>query len=137
MQGASVFGARELNDIRIFFEVVQTLPDIVAMEFSSNRMRNIVKLFGHENALVAGIRRRFGKSGIVDIVGRTPRKIRPMRAGFQDIVLKIILMKQDKPAFVAPIGKLFQPVPIPRITFCEIIAAETVPGSALAASGER
>src|SRR5439155_18266000 len=99
MQGASVFGARELNDIRIFFEVVQTLPDIVAMEFSSNRMRNVVKLFGHENALVAGIRWRLGEACVVDIICRTPRKIRPMRAGFEDIVLEIVLMKQDKPAF--------------------------------------
>ena len=100
-------------------------------------MGYIVKLFRHENPLVSCEWRRFGKTGMVDVVCRAPGAIHPMRTGFEDVVLKIILIEQHQPALIANIGKFFEPRPIPRIEFRQVVAAEAVPSRALAAARKR
>jgi hypothetical protein len=60
----------------------------------------------HINPLIAGVGRRFRKSRFVDVVGRPPGKIRPMRAGLKDIVLKIMLMQQNQTLLVTAFSKL-------------------------------
>src|SRR5262249_21895511 len=50
---------------------------------------------------------------------------------------KIIFVEQHQSALVAEIGELFQPAPIPRIEFREVVTAEPVPRRAAAAPRER
>ena len=86
------FRAGELDDVGIFGEVIQAFANVGAVKSAADRVRDVVKLFGHEDAFVTRIGRRFRKSGAVDVVGGTPWKIGPVRARFEDVVLKIVLM---------------------------------------------
>ena len=107
------------------------------MQVPSCRMCQVVELFGKENPFVARIIGRFGKSGVIDVVFRSPGTIGPMGAGFNDVVLKIVLMQENQTVFVGSIGELLQPAPIPMVVFGQIVFAETVVSRSLSAAGER
>ena len=64
------------------------------MQLATHGMRDIVEVFSHEDTLVAGKRNGLGKTGGIDIVGRTPRAIHPMGSGLKNIVLKIMLIEK-------------------------------------------
>ena len=100
-------------------------------------MGDVVELLRHENAFVAGVGRRLGKAGVVDIISGAPREISPMGAGFEDVVLEIVFVQQDEATFVAQAGECFEAVPVPGIVFAEVVSAQAIPGGALAAAGER
>src|SRR5215469_5457274 len=99
-------------------------------------MGHIIELFSHEDPFVARIRRWFRKPRVVNVIRRTPRTIRPMRASLQNIVLKILFVEQHKAASVANVRKFFEPVPIPRIVFRKVVQAQSVPRSPLPCPGK-
>src|ERR1041384_3413104 len=71
--------ARELDDVRVGFEVVEALADVTLVQLAADGMRHIVKKFRLKNPFVASVRRRLGEAGVVDVVRRAPRRVRPMR----------------------------------------------------------
>ena len=134
---ASEFRASELNNIRIVREVIEAFANVSAVKSAAVGVRDVVKLFGHENAFIAGIRRRLGKAGVVDVVSGAPGKVGPVCASFENVVLKIIFVEKDETAFVAKIGKLLEAAPVPGIVFCEVVATKSVPRRPHAAAGKR
>src|ERR1051326_2858273 len=134
---AGEFGAGELDDVGIGGEIFEAFANVGSMERPADGMGDVVELFGHENAFVAGIRRRFGETRIIDVIGGAPWEIGPVRTGFEDVVLKIIFVEENQTALVAKIGELFETAPIPRIVLGEVIPADAIPRGALAATRER
>jgi len=106
------------------------------MQRAADGMRDVIELLGHEDALVSGVKRRLGKARVVDVVRRPPREVAPMGASFEDVVLKVILVKQDHAAVVADVSEVSQPAPIPGIVPGQIVSAQTVPSGALTAARE-
>ena len=131
------FTAGELDHIRLIRKVGQILPDETPMQFTPHRIGHVIKLFRHEDALVARKRWRLGKTRAVDVVCRPPRTIHPMRPGFDNVVLEITFVEQHQPARIANSRERFQPRPIPRIKLRKIIFAQAIPCRALAATRER
>ena len=78
------------------------------MQFAPDRVTHVIKLFGHEDALVTRERRRFRKVGMIDTVRRAPRTVHPMCPGLEDVVLEIVFVEQHQSALVAEVGELFQ-----------------------------
>ena len=131
-----ILGARHLDDIGAVREVVEALANVSSVQRATSRVAHVVKQRSHKDPLVADVRRRLGKAGVVHIVRGPPRAISPVGAGFENVVLEIILMEQNQPAFIAKRRKLPQPRPIPWIELGQIILAEAIPGCAAPASRE-
>jgi len=90
-----------LKYIGIIRKSIQTFLNIGLMQRPTDRMTHIIKQFRHINAFISRIRRRLRKTRIIDIVGRPPGEIGPMGPGFQQVVLKIIVMHQYKSFLIA------------------------------------
>ena len=65
------------------------------VEFATNGMADVVKSLGHEDALAPDIGRRLRKAGVLETIGRSPGKVGPVSAGFEDVVLKVHLLNQN------------------------------------------
>ena len=129
--------ADELDHAVVVLEIVQAFADVTFVKGLACCVGQIIKLLGKENALVAGKVHRFGEAGPVDVVGRAPRAIGPMRARLNNIVLEEVLVEQHQALLVGQVGVRLEPSPIPAVPFCQIILAQAVIGPALPASGER
>ena len=92
MKRACIFGADELDDAGVIGKVVETLPDKGAVQIMPGRIGGVIELFGEEDAFIARIGGRFGEAGIIDIVCRAPGEVGVVGAGFDDIMLEIVLM---------------------------------------------
>src|SRR5690606_19444491 len=60
-----------------------------------------------------------------------------MRAGFENVVLEVVIVQQHDPLLLAQRDKLRQAGPVPGVVLRQVVLAQSVPGSADAAAGER
>ncbi len=126
-----------MDHVAIVRKGIQVFPDVAAVDGAAEIVGGVVEEVRLENALVTGVGRGFRKGGGIDVVGLPPRKVRPVRPGFQEVVLEIVLGEQNGSLVIAEIGKLFQPVPVPRVEHRQVVSAQPVPGPAGAAASER
>src|SRR5689334_18462565 len=75
MQRASEFSTNFLDHTCVVFKVIEALPDECPMQFVSRGISCVIELLGHEEALVASVRNRFGKASAINIVCCSPRKV--------------------------------------------------------------
>ena len=137
MERPGKLAAGELKNVRTVDEIVEALADVAAMQLSQARIRDVVKRFREEDAFVADVRGRLGEGkGGVDVIRWPPRGIGPVRARLENVVLKIILMKQDEALLVALLGEFAQTIPIPGVEPRQIVATQAIPRGALAGAGK-
>ena len=60
-----------------------------------------------------------------------------MRACFENVVLKIILMEEDETAVGADIREILEPAPVPGVVSGQIVFAQAIPGRFPPAAFER
>ena len=107
MQRTCKFGTCQLNNIRIVREVIQALTDILSVQFTTDRMSNVIEHIRHKDSFVSGKWSRFRKSGLIDVIAASPWRIYPMRTGFQYIVLEIVFMEQQQSVLISFFCKFF------------------------------
>ena len=107
VQRACKFGACQLNNIRIVCEVIQALADILSVQFTTDRMTDIIEHIRYKDSFVSGKWSRFRKSGLIDVIAASPWRIYPMRTGFQYIVLEIVFMEQQQSVLISFFCKFF------------------------------
>ena len=72
MLRTGVFGADEMNHIRVVCELVEVHADEVAVEVTTHGIVDVIERLRHEDAFVAGERHRLGEARVVDVVDGTP-----------------------------------------------------------------
>jgi hypothetical protein len=104
---AGVFFAAQEDDVRVATQHVQALADVRSVQIAAQRIRNVIK---------AACRRCVvGQACRLDAVGRSPGKVHIMCVGFQERVLHVEVVEQDRPLAVTQIGEPFQPLEIPVV----------------------
>ena len=93
MERSRVFGADQVDGIGLVFQLIKTHADVLAVKWAQRGVVFVVELLCNEDALVACEGNRFGEGalGVVHIVDGPPRAIHPVGAGFEDVVLEIVL----------------------------------------------
>src|SRR5262249_32664154 len=66
-------------------------------------------------------------AGVLKTVGRPPSKVRPVGAGFEDVVLEVHLLDEDQTLPLAQAGELLQPGEVPGVELREVVLAQPVP----------
>ena len=136
VQRTCIFLAQQLHHVALVLEVVETLADVLLVQRSQYGVVDVVELLGHEYALVACERHRFGKVGAVDIVHRTPRTVNPVGSCLEYVVLKIVLVEQQYAFLCTFFCKLVESHPVPLVRLCKVVAAQSVPCGALSCTAE-
>ena len=107
------------------------------MKLAAHRMSHIIKHVCYKDPLITGKIDRLCKTCIIDIIGTTPSAIYPMRACFQYVVLKVILVVEQHSLFSTFLGKLSQTAPIPTVRTGQIILSQSIPSFSLSATRKR
>jgi ferrochelatase len=86
---------------------IQALADILSVQFTTDRMTDIIEHIRYKDSFVSGKWSRFRKSGLIDVIAASPWRIYPMRTGFQYIVLEIVFMEQQQSVLISFFCKFF------------------------------
>jgi hypothetical protein len=137
VKGTGILRAYEMDYVAVAGKIIQAFPDILSVQFTSYRVKRIVELPIQKDSFIAGIVRGFRESGGIDVIGRTPGKIGIMCPGFQDIVLEVMMMDQEKTVRFTHISEFPQAFPVPVIIPGQIVFAQSIPGNSLTRPGKR
>ena len=136
MQRTGVFFADQVHGVGLGTQFVQAHADILAVKGAQHAVFFVVELFGDEDALVAGERHGFWKTGGIDVVDRPPGTIHPVGTGLKDVVLEIMAVEEQDALFRCLGGKASESLPVPVVGTGEVIARQSIPGRALTAAGK-